>query len=232
MYILKITSQAEKSTESQSISENDGPRAPGSGPMARSRPRIRVLVQSVWRVFSPLSEYSSPQFISSTNTTSSDVHRQKAQVRVLLQFNLVFFILIFCLSCSESLLVRNKLRMKEKWDVAAASIQSPSGRLLELWSLIVDLDKRQPLVKYYVGRTARPRCSRSQENEKSILGDSEARPREEYPEDWSTLLTHRVKILQESVGELGVSMVTCSSARRITRSLGRSTPSDRAEEHL
>ena len=39
--------------------------------------------------------------------------------------------------------------------------QSPSGRLLKLWGLIVDLDGKLPSEKYYTRRTARPSRSGS-----------------------------------------------------------------------
>ena len=50
------------------------------------------------------------------------------------------------------------------------------------------------------------------------------------PDDWTTSLTLRVKTYYRRVWEF--QMEVCSSVRGITRSLEKSTPSDRAEEHL
>jgi len=58
------------------------------------------------------------------------------------------------------------------------------------------------------------------------------RPREESLEDRTTLLTLRVKAYYRgSVSELGVSDGDMFKYSEVTQSLGRSTPSDRAEEH-
>jgi len=55
--------------------------------------------------------------------------------------------------------------------------------VLKLWSLIADLDGESPSEKYYIGGTARPSYNGSLEVGKSIMGDLEAGPREESPED-------------------------------------------------